>query len=353
MTDIVRSSLECLYLPHQGKVSDKWESYLPRYDALFRSLCAEAIQLIEIGVQNGGSLEIWAQYFPNATRIVGCDIDPRCGDLAFDDPRIKVVVGDATRDKTGREIGALAPSPRIVIDDGSHRAGDIVRTFARYFPQIEDDGIYIAEDLHCSYWEGYQGGLFDPYSAISFFKRLADITNYEHWGIAAARRDLLAKFETRYGCVLDEDLLQQVHSVEFVNSLCVVRKRQAGWNALGSRVVVGVDAAVVNTRAIAPRATVPDQSGNRWSAFQRSPDVLIETQCAKLERLEKENRDMSATAVQQLAEIARQASRVDSLSLQLGRMEASRSWRFTAPLRAVRALVRGGGWWRGFGALRR
>jgi len=43
-----------------GKVSDKWDSYLPIYDRLFGPRKDDAIGLLEIGVQNGGSLEIWS-----------------------------------------------------------------------------------------------------------------------------------------------------------------------------------------------------------------------------------------------------------------------------------------------------
>src|SRR5947209_9549052 len=51
---------------HRGKVSDKWESYFSTYEALFQPLRTKPISLLEIGVQNGGSLEIWARYLPHA-----------------------------------------------------------------------------------------------------------------------------------------------------------------------------------------------------------------------------------------------------------------------------------------------
>ena len=72
-------SIETLHRQKKtGKVSDKWDSYLPVYDRLFALRKDDAIDLLEIGVQNGGSLEIMSQFFINAKRLVGCDIDPRC-----------------------------------------------------------------------------------------------------------------------------------------------------------------------------------------------------------------------------------------------------------------------------------
>ena len=68
-------SLLQLYEEHQGKVSDKWNLYLSEYDRLFSSYRDQPIRLLEIGVQNGGSLDIWPRYFINGEKFVGCDFD--------------------------------------------------------------------------------------------------------------------------------------------------------------------------------------------------------------------------------------------------------------------------------------
>ena len=44
----------------------------------FESMMDQPINLLEIGVRNGGSLELWAEYFNKAVNIVGCDIDEAC-----------------------------------------------------------------------------------------------------------------------------------------------------------------------------------------------------------------------------------------------------------------------------------
>jgi len=64
------------------KVWDKWSSYLPFYQKLLTPHQNDPIRLLEIGVQNGGSLEDWSKYLPNAEAIIGCDINPKCGDLS-------------------------------------------------------------------------------------------------------------------------------------------------------------------------------------------------------------------------------------------------------------------------------
>lgn len=235
----MNSPLGEIHLHHQGKISDRWKSYLDNYSRLFDMRRNDPIRLLEIGIQNGGSLEIWAEYFPVATLLLGCDVNPLCGKLSFKDQRIAVVVENACSVDGAQKIKYYSSSFDFVIDDGSHRSGDIVVAFSKYFPMILEGGIFIAEDLHCSYWREFVGGLVDPFSAMTFFKRLADVVNHEHWGVPVSREDYLRSISTHYGCEFSEELLAQIHSIEFANSMCMVHKRSAPDNALGPRSIVG------------------------------------------------------------------------------------------------------------------
>lgn len=261
------STLKQIYLDHHGKVSDKWSLYLEEYDRLLSGLRGEQINFLEIGIQNGGSMEIWTKYFPLAQQFIGCDINPDCERLKYADPRVAVVVADANLDTTEARILALAPRFDVVIDDGSHLSSDIVKSFVRYFPHLLEGGIFIVEDLHCSYWAEFEGGLFDPDSSIKFLQALADITNYEHWGLQRSRADFLGNFARRYDVQFDEELLAQVHSVEFVNSLCVIRKRPPADNVLGPRIIVGEDELVASdVKHYHGSSTAPlGQANNVWS----------------------------------------------------------------------------------------
>ena len=145
-----RKMLHQLYAEHAGKVSDKWSLYLTEYDRLFDDCRDKPIRLLEIGIQNGGSLEIWSKYFSNATALIGCDINPDCGRLSYDDPRVAVVIGDANAPDVCEQVFQRSPQFDIIIDDGSHLSSDIIKSFALYFPRVVEGGIFIAEDLHCS-----------------------------------------------------------------------------------------------------------------------------------------------------------------------------------------------------------
>ena len=276
-------TIQQLYKEHQGKISDKWTLYLNEYERLFSFYRDKPISFLEIGIQNGGSLEIWSKYFSNATALIGVDINQGCARLRYDDLRISVIVGDANAPKVRERVFQRSPQFDIIIDDGSHLSSDIIKSFALYFPRIVEGGVFVAEDLHCSYWSQFEGGLFDPYSSISFFKALADIINHEHWGIRKLRADILRGIFTKYGCEIDEESLAQVHSVEFLNSMCVVRKAPAADNRLGRRFIAGsmelvVPNSTVNWPHDRPYQFDPgfDQSGNPWSVLETPPDKVTQ-----------------------------------------------------------------------------
>ena len=308
-----------VFTSHQGKVSDKWQLYLREYDRLFNPYRAQAISLLEIGIQNGGSLDIWANYFAPGSTLIGCDINPDCAALVYDNPHISFILGDANDPAVVRQVLQRAPVFDLIIDDGSHTSSDIVNTFTLYFQHLAEGGMFVAEDLHCSYWAQYEGGLYDPYSSLSFFKRLSDVISHEHWGIERERKAILQGFFGHYGCDIDEAVLATVHSVEFINSLCVVRKAAAADNMLGRRIVAGSDERVLpgilqlhGTEYV--HGVAFDQSENPWSARRQAPDEALPGAERQLAALQQRHADQVA-AQQQYA--AAQREQIAALRQQL------------------------------------
>jgi len=235
------NELRKLFLNHQGKISDKWSLYINDWDQVFSPFRDKKINLMEIGVQNGGSLEVWSKYFSKAENIIGCDINEKCDNLEFDDPRISMITGDINSNDVEEKISNLCKELDILIDDGSHKSSDIIQSFSRYFKKVSDNGIYIIEDLHTSYWKEYEGGLYEPYSAMAFLKRLSDIVNFEHWRNGKYRIEYIAPYIKKYNLNLKEIDLYSIHSIEFINSLCIIYKSPPENNSLGKRLVVGSD----------------------------------------------------------------------------------------------------------------
>ena len=277
--------LKDLYQSHSGKVSDKWTIYLNEYEEKLSQYQKLPIKFFEIGILNGGSLEIFSKYFLNAELILGCDIDKKCKELHFVEPNIKLVVGDVNNEKIKNEIIRHSKFD-IILDDGSHNSDDVVKTFCNYFNYLKNEGLYIIEDLHCSYWREHKGGLFYPTSSINFFKKLVDIINYEHWGVEKKKDWLLRGFSENYKINIENLELDHIHSIEFINSLCFIKKKSYQDNKLGKRVVVGESAIVVSDRKklnnLDPQSL--NQNLNPWS----NSDLLPEEELVLLKRkLEK------------------------------------------------------------------
>jgi len=285
--------LKDLYKNHFGKVTHKWSIYFDQYEYKLSPYKKLPIKLFEIGVENGGSLEIFSKYFSNAELLLGCDIQPKCGELIYDKSNIKVLVGDVNDEKTKVEIIKCSKFD-IIIDDGSHGSVDIVKAFCNYFNYLKDDGLFIIEDLHCSYWEEWGGGIFYPLSSINFFKKLIDIINYEHWGVQKQKDWLLREFSFNYKIDIEKLALEQIHSIEFVNSLCFIKKKPLKENQLGKRVVAGKIATVYPDALKAnnqPSVNL-NESKNLWSNQNLLPTEELFFCQEKVEKLKKQVSDL-------------------------------------------------------------
>ncbi|WP_180982573.1 class I SAM-dependent methyltransferase [Methylocella silvestris] len=205
-----------LFFEKNSKTVDKWEQYLGVYEReLKRFLRQEKpLDLLEIGVQNGGSLELWSQYLPSGSKITGIDIDTAVGALRFETENIEVHILDAT-DAAKLEDAFQGRGFDIIIDDGSHRSKDVVATFKALFHHLNPGGVFFIEDLHCSYYASHEGGLRRPGSSIEWLKTAIDALNLDH----------IASHE-----ILDEerglfvDLNRSLGSITFYDSIAVVER---------------------------------------------------------------------------------------------------------------------------------
>lgn len=335
-------TLEQIHHDPFDKVSDKWSIYLREYDRLFSPMREWPVALLEIGIQNGGSLERWASYFPQGQHFIGCDINPDCERLTYDDTRIHVIVGDANQQETAARILDCTPSFTIVIDDGSHTSGDIVRAFANFFPYIENGGLFVAEDLHCSYWESFEGGLFNPHSSMAFFKRLADVINHEHWGMGLGRTQLLQDFSNIYQVRLSDDLLESIHSVEFINSMCVIRKDLPERNELGDRRIGGAREMVVPGHKVlhGTRSSAPDQEGILHPAGALSEGWQNDLLLTRVSELKQEVSRLAEQVQLSKHTIDEQEHVQLLLREELNAVYGSKSWRMTARLRQAGQVLR-------------
>lgn len=137
----------------------KNRSYLDIYEQYFNKFKNENINILEIGVKGGHSLRLWKNWFPNA-KIVGLDLNPDC--LKHTEERIEIFIGSQDDSLLINKIINKYKNFSIIIDDGSHINDLIVRSYHLLFQHLLSNGLYIIEDLNCSYedlntvggWEG-------------------------------------------------------------------------------------------------------------------------------------------------------------------------------------------------------
>ena len=128
-----------LFFAHKGKQIDKWSHYLDIYEKHFAKYCGTRVRILEIGIDHGGSLQLWKSYFGEHAEIIGVDINPACKE--FEEDQIKVVIAD----QCDPVLSRLGPFD-IVIDDGSHVRQHQAQTFLNLWPRTL--GVYLIEDCH-------------------------------------------------------------------------------------------------------------------------------------------------------------------------------------------------------------
>eukprot|EP00933_Yihiella_yeosuensis_P021356 TRINITY_DN16904_c0_g1_i1.p1 TRINITY_DN16904_c0_g1~~TRINITY_DN16904_c0_g1_i1.p1 ORF type:complete len:388 (+),score=21.96 TRINITY_DN16904_c0_g1_i1:70-1233(+) len=131
----------------QGKRLGKWVQYFPAYHRHLRQFIGQDVNILEIGVRFGGSLEMWRAVFGERANIFGIDFDARSGRLRFDSNRTRVIIGDQTDHRLWQRVKKMMPRIDIVIDDGAHSVNAYLVTLTELLPRMSSRGVYMIEDL--------------------------------------------------------------------------------------------------------------------------------------------------------------------------------------------------------------
>jgi len=156
--------------------SDKWEPYFDVYETYFHKFVGKAPVVMEVGVQSGGSLQLWRKYFGEGAQLWGIDIDPDIIKLSVNyDVNTRLVVGDQADPKLWDSVFELVPQIDVFIDDGGHLPQQHRVTFEKVFPRIKPGGVYICEDTHTCYMHHLGVARKHPYSFVEYAKNLSDL----------------------------------------------------------------------------------------------------------------------------------------------------------------------------------
>ncbi len=140
--------------------------------------------ILEIGVQGGGSMRAWCEFYPDAD-VFGLDVSPKCGDV--DVSRATVFLGDVCDKAFLRSCIEDMPQLDVIIDDGGHVACQQQDAFNALFPCLKPEGLYIIEDLHVAKDSARQSAGYSD--TITFLKMLPcsyNVTMYK--SLASIRR---------------------------------------------------------------------------------------------------------------------------------------------------------------------
>jgi 23S rRNA U2552 (ribose-2'-O)-methylase RlmE/FtsJ len=204
--------------------SDKWDHYFEIYDHLFGHLYNSKITYVEIGVQNGGSLEIAKKLFSSDSVIVGVDIDPLCKNLETDGVASHIIIGSQTNDDCLKQIISKVSNIDIIIDDGSHVQYDVIKSFIELFPYLKENGIYIIEDTHTIYSPEHQKSFYGI-GLYDYFKGLSERLNIDYIDPSLRKSRYKIPREKRIPIKKFYDIIQEIFSIEFFDSIIAIRKK--------------------------------------------------------------------------------------------------------------------------------
>lgn len=198
-------SLIEIFNNHEDKPVTKWSHYLEIYERHLCKFVGKQIKILEIGVEYGGSLQLWKKYFGENCEIIGIDIDQK---TKYEEDQIKVEIGSQSDIKFLNEINQKYGPFDIIIDDGSHMQIDILNSFYFLYPKLKNGGVYIVEDVHTAYFPGFGGGITSPLNFITIASRFTHDTNLEF-------------MSEPYRSSLDD-----LKSISFYNSMIVFEKEK-------------------------------------------------------------------------------------------------------------------------------
>jgi hypothetical protein len=131
--------------------------YLPLYERYLAG--REVHTILELGVEKGGSLRMWREYFPGAT-VAGVD-DTHTG------PEV------LPWDQADPRLATLGPFD-LIVDDASHDPRKTADSLRLLWPRLNPGGLYTVEDLEVGYWPGHKGSLSSREGIVGMLKGLED-----------------------------------------------------------------------------------------------------------------------------------------------------------------------------------
>jgi len=198
-----------LFYEHDENLIHKWDHYFEVYERYFSKYRGQKLNILEIGISHGGSIQLWKKYFGKDVQIFAIDINPECEKLKQENTTI--FIGSQSDPAFLTEVKKKIPMMDIIIDDGGHTMDQQKISFEHLYSKVKDGGIYLIEDTHTSYWHQFHGGYKNPNSFIEYSKNMIDSLYDEHVENATK--------------IKINDITKSINCISFFDSVVVFEKK--------------------------------------------------------------------------------------------------------------------------------
>lgn len=221
------NALDELAIKYKIDKSSNFHDYCKKYQKYIPFSRDQNLKILELGIAEGGSLNLFSEYYYNSI-VVGVDIEERCKQYS-NNKNIFTEIGSQDDVNFLNTLIQKYGQFDIIIDDCSHQQDLTIKSFEILFPYLKKHGIYVIEDVCCSYWTNYKGGYRKEGTSIEYFKNLIDDVNFSG--------QLLEEKYSPYSHIRKDDLLVQqsldknlnirtdIESINFLNSIIIINKR--------------------------------------------------------------------------------------------------------------------------------
>lgn len=197
----------CEIFNKYGSDKGNYHNYSTFYNYIFSDIKDEILNIFEVGLgtnnievpsnmgidgKPGASIRGWKDYFKNSN-IYGGDVDKGC---LFKEDRIKTFHIDQTNDdiihKCWNNKSLKDVEFDILLDDGLHEYNANRNFFENSIHKLKNNGIYILEDIHESYWDNVQ----------NWFNELIYSEKYYYVGIITIPGYSVPQCDNRLGIIV-------------------------------------------------------------------------------------------------------------------------------------------------------
>ena len=149
----------------EGRGIIKYKHYFDIYHRHLSKFVGRDVHVVEIGVQSGGSLEMWRQYFGPGCHVTGIDIQEGC--KCFEDAATTILIGDQADRSFWKKFREQSAPVDILIEDGGHEPEQQMVTLEEMLPYVRPGGVYICEDIWAQEFVAYVYSMMEKLNDVA------------------------------------------------------------------------------------------------------------------------------------------------------------------------------------------